>query len=917
MKGYVIFMTQLCFLAVVNAQSVTLSGKVLDATQKTELMGVEIKNESNGDVTTTDMAGNYEIKGQKGDEVSFSFIGYETQYISLVKTTSVSIKLGRNKFTADPEVELGSRTSSSSKTESPVPVDLVALSPLQTSAGTADLISVLNSQLASFNYNRQSGTDTGDPIDVASFRGLSTDHTLVLVNGKRRHQTSLIGVFGTRGRGNSGTDLGAISLASIDRIEVLRDGASAQYGSDAIGGVVNIVLKKDVKKLTGAAGWSGHYDDKYNTVKDNKDYYPQNSAIDGNLFFAHLNYGLGLGKNGGLLNLALDYRNQGGTYRQDFSGALPKNEYRRTFGNLAVSNLGGGFNLELPFKSDKSAVLYSFGNFNFRSGLSAQYTRTFEPFSPNFPTDAQGDYINNNNIIRVDSDGLAHYTPYIGSKIHDLGFSVGVKGETEKAWAWDVSNTSGSNRIHYSTENTFNPGLGATKNNFDNGGMYLFQNTTNFNMNKKFNGIAKGLGLAMGLEYRFDHFGIFAGEPDSYSNNSSTNPGGSQGLPGFAPQDVVSADRHVGGVFVEGELSLTDPLLLNGAARFEYYNDFGFTHNYKLASRYKFGEKFTIRGSFSTGFRAPSLAQIHTSSPFYFENGSTIDVGRIVPTNSPITQAAGVSELTQEKSLHAGFGFSFKPLKDFTLSADAYWINVKDRVVLSGKFTSADQTLNSTFLNALQQENLDYAQFFANAANTTNMGIELVLLYNKAFGEHRLDASLSANFQQMSIDQINVPTALTDTELHKKTFYSQNEQSVLLASAPPVKGALGAEYGYKNFSVGLRLNYFGQIVFWGYGDDNTGIDPKVPLDNDPNTFVDNKYTYSPKMVMDLYFSYKLVKGLTLQLGCDNLFNAHPDLALVPGAANSSIYYNQNGGPFDPVQMGINGRRLFARAAFSF
>ncbi len=357
--------------------------------------------------------------------------------------------------------------------------------------------------------------------------------------------------------------------------------------------------------------------------------------------------------------------------------------------------------------------------------------------------------------------------------------------------------------------------------------------------------------------------------------------------------------------------------MVGAALRFENYSDFGSTFNMKLASRLKASDAFSLRGSISTGFRAPSLQQINFSSTFTTVQGGNIAEVKIAPNYSPITKAAGIPTLKQEKSTNASFGFAWKESNHLTITVDGYLVKIKDRVVLSGQFSVDDATLDPALTSAMQNLNVSLAQFFANAVNTTNKGIDIVLDYNRKLNNgHVFRSMMTANFQKMTIDKINVPNKLNDSEDHRKTFLSDREQKFILASAPNTKFALNFEYGMNKFTIGTRFTYFGKVTLLGYGEDGLGINPQVPSDANGNVYVPDQYNYSGKMVTDLYFGYSINKKISLNWGADNLFNVHPDLGINP-LARGWAFNNETGGPWDAVQMGGNGLRLFARIGFTF
>ena len=904
-------------LDVVNAQT-TLSGRVTGE-NGTPLPGVSVYERGTSSGTTTNAEGYYSFRYSKENAtIVFSYVGYATyEQVAEGRTQlDVTLKTDESQSLLDQVVVVGTRSANRVQTETPVPVDIINVGQQSVTTARYDVTSLLNYTAPSFNYNKQSGSDGADHIDLATLRGLGPDQTLVLVNGKRRHQTAFVAVFGTRGRGNSGTDLNAIPAMAIDRIEILRDGAAAQYGSDAIAGVINIILKKNVRRFSADIGYSAYYDPKYNPAfKHELGQYVHGNKVDGNTYSIAANYGLPMGKKGGFFNLTVNYSNIGKTFRQEIDGILPTNVYRRANGDGSMQGLGLMFNSEAPVGS-KGMTFYTFGSYNRKESDAYAFTRNFSARPERFPTDANGDYIPVEGITQTASDGEVYFNPRIRTEIQDISFAAGLKGGSADKLTWDLSNTTGYNDFHFFGNKTFNAGLGAGQTSFDDGGFSFLQNTTNLNLSRLYPTVLSGLSVAFGGEFRFENYKLYAGEEASYRNYDPDKASGAQGFPGYQPGDEADATRSCAGLYGDVELDVTERFLLGGAVRMENYSDFGFTTNFKLASRYKIASNFNLRGSVSTGFRAPSLQQINFSSTFTTVQGGNIAEVKIAPNNNAITRAAGIPELKQERSVNASVGFTWKPLRELTFTVDAYRVQVKDRVVLSGQFSADDSSLNPALTSALQNLNVSLAQFFANAVNTSNNGVDFVVDYNKRRSNGHFRALFTANLQSMNIDAINVPDRLNDTEDHRLTFLSDREQRFILASAPPVKFGLNLEYGLKSLTFGARVTYFGAVTLLGYGESGLGINPQVPTDADPNIYVDDKYVYGGKLVPDVYIGWKLNKNLNLNVGVDNFLNIHPDLGYVPAAAGWA-FNNEPAGPWDSVQMGGNGMRMFARLGLNF
>jgi iron complex outermembrane receptor protein len=926
----------------------TITGKVSDQQTGEPVENASVMVRSTRAGTVTGIDGSFRIAASGTDVLEISRIGYKTLVLGVNGKTSLEIKMESSLAELGQVVLVGSRRGGRVRTESPVPVDVINIGQAGLPTAKMDLSSVLNTTAPSFNYNKQSGADGADHIDLGTLRGLGPDQTLVLINGKRRHQTAFVGLFGTRGRGNSGADLNAFPQIAVDRIEILRDGASAQYGSDAMAGVINIILKNNINQWTVNAGWSGYLDGKYNawkTRKTNQYYY--HGPIDGNSFALSVNNGFKLNDNGGFINISLSFLTQGKTFRQvkdtnvaTNPDALPLNSGRRAFGDGSLVSGGGMFNLELPGRSGKT-TFYSFGGYNYKSSDAYAYTRNWSARPDRFPVDNNGDLLFVPSIMKVAEDGEIYYNPHIQTHITDLSLAAGIKGETAKGLRWDISNTIGRNDFHYYGDKTFNASLvnQTTPTHFDDGGFNFLQNTLNADLSTSVSSVASGLNLSFGAEYRYERYSIYKGEESSYTGyaNPFDQAPGSQGFPGFSPADEVKENRSVIGAYAEAELNATSRWLIDLAGRFENYSDFGSVITGKLATRYKVAGNFNLRGSVSTGFRAPSLQQINFSNTLTSFSGGQLVQSRIARNGDAITIAAGIPELKEETSVNASLGFAWKPVKDLTVTIDGYMVKVKDRIVLSGLFSADDNSLPAEFTTALQDLDVSTAQFFSNSVSTTNYGLDIVIDYTKRWGTKTFKALLAGNIQDMKVDDVNVPAKLDDSYLHRKTFFSDREEAFLLASAPKAKFSLNLSYNVNKLGFGSVFTYYGKVSTLGFGwtglasaagtggpgdpdisGSFTGIDPYVDIDgfSDQVHVTPEVFRYGGKLTTDVFVSYAFSKKINLFAGADNLFNVHPDYAAVPNARYES-FDNEMGGAWESVQMGFNGMRLFGRLVFSF
>jgi iron complex outermembrane recepter protein len=855
------------FSATVFGQGI--KGKIIDADIKEGIVGATIAIENTSYSTSTDLQGNFSFKIPKGDyKMTVSFSGYEKKIMSIVvpSTTVITlpdISLEEATTTSQDEVLVlvGSRaTEGKGKNESTAPIDVVTSEQLQ-AFGQMDLNQILHFLVPAFNSNRQSGSDISDHIDPTSLRGLGPDQTLVLLNGKRYHQTALIGTFGTRGKGTTGTDLNTIPVASIDHIEILRDGAAAQYGSDAIAGVINVVLKSSTKELSGNIN-TGIY-----------------GAGDGFMINPNVNYGLKIGQNG-FLNLTGEILSKAKTFRiADTKYLDNKGQNGRTlFGDASYVNSSLYLNSE--FNLTEKIKIYSSGGINFRS------------------TDAQGftvDNLNPRNVLSLFPNG---YEPRIGSNIFDGSLTVGFKTKTNNGWEMDFYNIYGRNNINLSTLNTVNPSQVAStsiKNqiNFDAGGYNLSQNTTGLTFTKGFEHFLSGANLSLGSEFRTDSYGIIAGEEASWKHYGSDEDiaGGAQNFPGIRAENALKASRTNLGVYGDVELNVTNSWLIATALRYENYSDFGGTLNGKIASRIKATDILSFRGSFSSGFRAPSLAQVYfgtTINDVVVEEGSnkpTYEERLIANNQSPITKALGIPSLKQETSLNASLGFVLQPSKDFSVSVDAYAVTVKDRIVLTGEFFATDKGLENIFNNL----GVIGAQFFANALNTKTLGLDVVANYKTKIGMGTLNSSLSLNYNDLTIDKVTVPAILVGRE---DELLGRRERSLITYAAPKYKFHALFDYKLNKFSTGVRFTGFSSMDLVDYNSINTVLNH-----------------YDPKITTDLTAGYEINDNIRIMLIGSNIFNAYPN--------KQDPNNTETGGMYEAVQMGFGGSFYSVRLKFKF
>lgn len=886
------------FVLLLSAQQAfaqhSVSGRVADEVDDS-LVGVNILESGTSNGASTDLDGNYRLTVQTPQAtLIFSYVGFERQEIDIAGRSQINVTLVEGVALGELQV-VGSRSYNRSATDSPVAIDVIDVALLATTNGMVEINQILQYAAPSFNATKQSGSDGADHIDPASLRGLGPDQTLVLINGKRRHQSSLVNVFGTRGRGNTGTDLNAIPVSSIKRIEILRDGASAQYGSDAIAGVINIVLNDQADGLSASvtrgaystAIGSGYAEASGETLfnVDGTDRLDgENRSFDGTTTRVDLNYGVRLGTEGGFANFTAEYLTKDRTLRPGFS-------WRQGYGTAGIDGFNFMVNSAMPL--GPNTEVYAFGGRNFRDTDAFAFSRG---------SFADGD---NRSVPSLYPDG---FTPRITSNITDASVSAGIKHTLGIGWIADFSNTFGRNNFHYFIRGTNNASLGAASpTDFDAGGHSLSMNTTALDFSKFYDSIAEGLNLAFGAEYRTENFQIFAGEEASYAiydtlgiaitnpaiqvpavdSNGDQLPGGAQGFPGYSPANVVDRNRSNFGLYFDGEVNVTEALLFGGAVRYENYSDFGETINFKAASRFKVSDEFALRGSFSSGFRAPSLAQIHYNLIF-----NNIVAGASVPTllasnTSTVARAFGIGPLKEETALNASLGFTFDT-GGFSATVDAYSISVDDRIILTDNFDATSLGVG-----------VEAAQFFANGVDTRTTGVDVVLGYQRQLPVGRINLGVVGNFNKLDIQHIN------SGNLNEFTFFGPFSQAYLEAAAPDYK--VGVNIGYATSGIGIQLavTQFSEVILQDFQWVDTPATNQAEADA---LFAIATDTYDAKMTVDLSVSYEVTPDVKLTIGGNNLLNTYP--------TPQFDTWTDQGGFNDSVQMGSDGVYFFGRVGVS-
>ncbi len=938
LKNY--FLTMLFFVSITAlAQTYTVSGVVTDDdNDPLPAVSIVVKGTTNG--TSSDFDGKYSLEVSQGDVLVYSFVGYNSKEITADGTSSVDVVLTSG-VALDEIVVVGTRNANRTAVDTPVPVDVIDISELISSGPQVNLNQILNYVAPSFSSNTQTISDGTDHIDPASLRGLGPDQVLVLINGKRRHTTSLVNVNGTFGRGSVGTDLNAIPSAAISRVEVLRDGAAAQYGSDAIAGVINIVLKKNTNELTVNITSGANFSSNANGLQ---------GGIDGETINTSVNYGIDLGENGGYINFTGDFDTREPTTRMGaYTGMI-------FHGYNAIQRKASESGVDVDNLSFEQIKFFAQGVEHFTTELKnaintttsqdqivALLSNNGEPIDfTEAELSARGqtreDYrmrvgqsklragrflanmslpIGDNGTEFYSFGGVSYrkgnaagfyrlpwqsrsysnvningFLPNINSDIKDKSLAVGIKGKVGE-WDVDFSNTWGQNSFDFTISNSFNASQGlASSTVFNAGGFAFSQNTTNLDITKFYEDKWEGLNIAFGGEFRVENYQIIAGEEASYTDYNHapdffgrSYPGGAQVFPGFRPENELSKYRNSLAAYVDLEADFSKKFMMTTALRFENYSDFGSTLNYKVASRYKVSDNFNIRGAVSTGFRAPSLHQIYynATATQFNDDGIPEEVGTF-SNDSRVAKALGIPKLKQEESASASIGFTAKlPEANIKIAVDGYFIAIEDRVTLTDKFSPTSPELVDAFTNAGASK----AALFANAIDTESKGLDIVITHKGSVKDVSIKTDLSATFANTKqVDDIHASQILA-TGGQLDNYFSESSRIYLEEASVRTKLNLSHTISFDKWNIFFRNVYFGNVT------STTG------------------QVFSPRTVTDLSAAYDYNDNLTLTIGANNLMDVYPDKNLPGNTSSGRFIWSRRA-----QQFGTNGRFLFARLSFN-
>jgi iron complex outermembrane receptor protein len=862
----------------------TVTGQVTDASSGSPVpdAAVRVIGSITGVLTRSD--GTYRLALAPGRyEIRVSRIGYAAARDSVLVDAAVTVtkdfRLEQTGLSLDQIVVTGTRRPERTAVEAPVPIDVLSAEDLQ-NTGLTETSQVIQMLAPSFNFPRPSVNDGTDHVRPATLRGLGPDQVLVLVNGKRRHTTALVHVNGSVGRGSTSVDLNAIPVSAIERIEILRDGAAAQYGSDAIAGVINVVLRADANRSISAS-------------------LGQTTEGDGRVSQVQANYGLGFANNG-VLHFSAEFRDRDSTNRarpdttrqcigpdwtQPVEGCVegPKMSWQ---GDAGTRDWGAFANTSMPFGN--GTELYAFGGYSKREGIAAGfYRRAFD-----------------DRTVRDERFYPNGFLPLISSDIADASLSAGLRGIVA-GWSWDVGGVYGQNGFEFGVHNSVNTSMGTTSpRDFYAGALRFNQMTFNGDITRQFGTMIGPVNVAVGGEFRRDNFKLERGDENSYrvgpfnilDGPHAGRPAApfAQVFPGFRPEDETDASRNNVAGYIDLELSPTEALLIGLAARAERYSDFGSTTDAKLALRYELRPGLAVRGAMQTGFRAPSLGQSYfsaVSTNFIIVNGvSTPFEIRTFAVGSRGGELLGAVPLKPEESENVSAGITFNPVRFFSLTADWYRVNIDDRIVLSGNF------VDTSVANLLARNDIpgvSGARYFTNAVDTRTTGLDIVTSFAIDLNNRGL-VRFTAGYNENRTKVLHVDPTPPQLTRVSAALFDRTERSRLEEGQPRNRISLTSTYDLNRFGLMLHTSRYGKIV-----------------SRPSQTTAANDQVFQPKWITDMSVSYKITDQFSLALSGSNIFDVYPDTNI---AANQTrgIYLYSGLTPF-----GFNGAFWSVRATYAY
>ena len=912
--------------SVVLAQGGVIRGRVADVAGA-PLARATISADAPGLRATSDEQGRYEIRGVAPGVylVRARLLGYQP------KTARVSVEqiavvqdfvLTEQPISLSPvDVVVGSRARHTAAEQLAVPVD-VFTSEMLSQQGVTETGQILQSVAPSVNFPHQSVTDATDIVRPFTLRGLSPDETLVLINGWRRHQTALVNTFayGT-GAGSSGVDLNAIPSSAIDRVDVLRDGASAQYGSDAIAGVVNMVLKE------------GQFTPFLNTSVGR--YHPNDYQDDGTTANVNGGWGIGLGRGSlGLFGEFLDRQPTNRAWADPYEDAgtgvadsvvngrviLKRNPVAQPnhhWGDGLEKDLITMANLRLPLNDRGTTELYGFGGWSYRKGTGNGYRRCATANCASFITDRSWPEIY-----------PLGYLPEFAPNVTDYSAAGGIRTVTS-GWSVELGTSFGNNQFDYHLRHTLNVSLGpcldpanpcapgpdsilgtaddmANQTSFFAGSLHRREWTTGLNAAKSLAlGLSSPVNVAVGASFRREEYGIKRGELASYVDGNRLGPDSSdrpysQVFPGFRPADESQSHRTNAAGYADIEANLTPSFLANLAGRFEHYSDFGSLFTGKVAFRLQPARQFTLRAAGSTGFRAPGISQSHFSHVNTNVIAGKVTDVLIVPVADSAARLFGSKPLRAEKSVNLSAGFAFSPSENVTFTVDAFQIKIDHRILLSATFSDS---VSGLILASHGFTNVGGIQYFTNGLDTRTRGLDVTGSLRMAAGPGTIDWSAAVNYTNNKITHLDPRPAVFDTTTSSVSGIIDSVTYIgITEERPDWRGTLTGQYSAGRVHGLVRGSYYGKFS-----------------SAQPGYCDLCRERYGAKSLFDAEVGYRFA-SVDISLGVRNLFDTYPDQpksqVIVDPFNDRSMDYNNNFGTFPwaaASQFGYNGRYLYARA----
>ncbi len=815
----------------------------------------------------------------------------------------------------DRIVTIGTRVAGRTATETTVAIDIIGAEQISRNTGLFEVGELLQRLAPSFNFSRTQISDGSDIFRPATLRGLGPDQVLVLINGKRRHSRALLGLAGTVGEGSAGVDLNAIPSIALQQIEILRDGAAAQYGSDAIAGVINLRLKDSVNEFSG------------NVMAG------QTYQGDGERYQVQLNGGLALGE-AGFLNLSAEYRNGDTTNRAADSPQFPGTQiFRQGDADTEFFSLFANAGVELG----ESAELYAFGGYSNSDAVGAGFFRFNDEADRAVP--------------QVFPNG---FLPRATNESEDFSFAVGARGDLNDTWGFDVSIVHGKNDYDFGARNTVNASIAADFLNRNPGasdaeiaanagpmegfsGSQAFRQTT---FNADINGeidvnLASPLFVAFGFEFRDEEYNIVPGQLESFSCGLSPDnafipsildPGagvdpvtfepidqatgtpatcGFQAFPGFRPESAGNFSRDNYAIYIDMETNLTDRLLVGLAGRFEDYGSIGDKFTGKASARYEFADNFAIRGAVQNGFRAPSLQQLSLEFVTTNVGADGLTETLLARSGSEFPGFFGIDGLKIETSTSFSAGFVWEPLDNLTLTVDGFLINIDDRIVLGNPLVAA-QLDDFPGAQAFLNDNLiAQANFFSNGVDTKTRGIDIVVNHNTFVMEGTLNTTLAVNLNRTTIKRINAPAGI-DPDI----IFPDPSQRFLETGQPRERVNLSFDWARDQFSSLLRVNYIGGTKTSFFTEQGLGIPAGAPFNNETVLKPGDGF------LVDLEFAYQVTDNVEFAIGANNLLDTKPN-KVAPDSVIAGISRGNLQFPMRGLAYGLNGGFYYARAAVTF